>query len=350
MISEEQALNPQTFVIHPMEPLLEAFERRLIGERKAESTRDYYLQIAGKLLEYAGGCENIDRENVLRFRDEISARVSNNSLATYIHGLNSFLVFLDRPALKVKAPRLIKTKADRLTQEEYRALLKAAGSNPAAVQAKRDVAMLYLMGDGAARKGEVQDAQLRDFDLTAGTVLCRAPKGKDDRALYLRPEAVRALREYLKLRPPGITKEDDLSLFLTDERTAIRGKDTIRAVVARAAAKAALARRIHPHMLRHMRLTELGVEGTNPYALMKFAGHKHLETTMGYVNLDEQEVRRSIQGVPAVSMVSEIEPETETDPAELLRLLAVRLARGEIDGEAYNAARTALASPLEVLR
>jgi uncharacterized membrane protein len=51
-----------------------------------------------------------------------------------------------------------------------------------------------------------------------------------------------------------------------------------------------------------------------------------------------------------VNIVSEIEPETGTDPAELLRLLAVRLARGEIDGEAYNAARTALAGPLEVLR
>ena len=71
-------------------------------------------------------------------------------------------------------------------------------------------------------------------------------------------------------------------------------------------------------------------------------------TCMGYVDLNEKEVKRSIQGVPAISVVSE--PESETDPAELLRLLAVRLARGEIDAEAYNAARTVLTAPLEVLR
>jgi type II secretory pathway predicted ATPase ExeA len=118
--------------------------------------------------------------------------------------------------------------------------------------------------------------------------------------------------------------------------------------VARVAAGARLTRRVHPHMLRHMRLTELGTDGTNPFVVMRFAGHKNLQTTMGYVNLDEQEVQRTIQGRAVVNIESE--PKTETDPAELLRRLAVRLAKGEIDTEAYNAARLALMAPLEVLR
>jgi integrase len=332
----------------PMQPLLEAFERRLIGERKSQATRDYYIEIAERLIEYAGGRENIDRETVLSFRDDLSSRISNNSLATYVFSLNSFLEFLNRPDLKLKAPRTIKTRADRLTQEEYRAMLRAAGSFPDPVQAKRDVAMLYLMGDGAARKGEVQNAKLRDVDLEAGVVICRAPKGKDDRVLYLRPEAVRALREYLNIRPPGATQEDDIFLFLTTERQAIKGEDTIRQRMRGIAAKAGLTRRVHPHMLRHMRLTELGTDGTNPFVVMRFAGHKNLQTTMGYVNLDEQEVQRTIQGRAIVKV--DIEPEAEVDPAELLRRLAVRLAKGEIDAEAYNAARQAIAAPLEVLR
>lgn len=314
-----------------MKPILEAFEKRLLGEKKPDSTRTYYIYIAAWLVEYAGGRENIDRESVLGFRDEMSTRVSNNSLVTYIHGLNSFLVFLNHPEWKVKAPKVIKKRADKLTHEEFRAMLEAAGSHPNHILRKRDLAMLYLMGDGAARKGEVQDLKLKDIDLDAGFVICREPKGKDDRPIYLRPEAVRALREYLNVRPHGATEEDERFLFLTNDCTAIKGKDMIRSIVAGVAAKANLSRRVHPHMLRHMRLTDLGTGGTNPYVLMRFAGHKNLETTMGYVNLDEKEVQRSIQGNPMVSIESE--PEVEMEPGELLRRLATRLAKGEIDGK-----------------
>ena len=67
----------------------------------------------------------------------------------------------------------------------------------------RDLALLTLLHDCGLRRQEASDAQLRDLDLAAGTVIVRDGKGGIPGRVLLTANAVRRLRDYLRVRVPN---------------------------------------------------------------------------------------------------------------------------------------------------
>ena len=261
----------------------------------------------------------------------MASQVDQNTWRSYALALNSFLIYLQLE-VRLKPPRRIRKEAEHLSKGEFVRMLDASENQMARSLAKRDRAILFLLGEGAARAGEVRNLRIKDLDLEKGVAIARRPKGKHDRKIFFGEATSIALAEYLKARGHADDPLDEEFLFLNVWGRRITGSNTILHLVYRLAKRAGIERKVHPHMFRHMRITELSKQGLNPFQLQRFAGHADIGTTMAYVHVDEEEVMEAVRARPAMAAVG---GQRNCEREELMISLAKRLALGQISGETY---------------
>ena len=125
-----------------------------------------------------------------------------------------------------------------------------------AAESTRDRAIIAILAETGMRVGELCSLRLRDVQpLDDGSVRLRVRGKTGVRALAVF-EASRPLLEYLRDRHGREPRDPDAPLFLTVRGTPLTPK-AVRAMLARVTSRAGLGRGVHPHMLRHTRMTEL---------------------------------------------------------------------------------------------
>jgi site-specific recombinase XerD len=291
------------------------------------------LIMARSFLRFVDG-RPIDASMVESYRDHKAPTVDSNTWRSYVFGLNYFLSFLGAEA-RFEPPKLVRKEAEPLRKEEFLRLLQAADAQDDRVLAKRDRAMLLLLGEGAARAGELIKLQVKDLDLEAGTAIVRRPKGRHDRRIFFGEASRVALSDYLTSRTRA-AGEDGACVFISARGRRLQGRNTVYLVVQKLAREANLERRVHPHMFRHMRISELSKQGLGPFMLQRFAGHRDIGTTMAYVHIDDDDVREAVKARPMVECPEEASLEGQME--DIMLALARRLAAGEISEATYRTA------------
>jgi site-specific recombinase XerD len=156
---------------------------------------------------------------------------------------------------------------------------------------RRNRAMVALMARAGLRVSEVLALKPEDVELNArsGWVLVRKGKGMKERRVPLSAEARRELREYLEVRPqrPG-------PLFFSRTYQSLTGRDVQR-VVAEAARRAGLEKRVTPHTLRHTFATRFLQAGGDLATLQTVLGHSNLSTTARYLHPDAGRVQEMVE-------------------------------------------------------
>jgi site-specific recombinase XerD len=148
----------------------------------------------------------------------------------------------------------------------------------------RDRAMFILMLRCGLRIGEVANLLLTHLYLDEPHPrLVAWGKGSRERAVYLSPQAEKALRRYLRERPAV----EDEHVFLSYQRaglstTAIHK----RLMVYRKAAQVSLT----AHRLRHSFANDLLAADVPVTTIQKLLGHRWLETTQIYVSANDRQV------------------------------------------------------------
>ena len=320
------------------EKVLEGFDKRLIGLGRTESTRNSYLRVARWFARYAAS-RQIDQQLVDGFENDVTSKVGQNTRRAYAQGLNAFLEYLGADC-RLEPPKRIRSEARSLKLEDFHRLVEAVRVKKNRYVSSRDAAVLLMLGEGAARAGEVREMRLSDLNLEKGFIIVRRPKGKHDRKIFFGKATEEALIDYLKVRGEAREPESRDHLFLSTKRGRLRGLTPIAAIVRSATAMAGLESNVHPHMLRHMRITQLSREGLTPYQLRLFAGHSDLRTTLGYVHIQDDEV---IEALSSLDHPARAPMDTARSDIEWIRIsLATRLARGEIGEEIYRLALESL--------
>lgn len=113
-------------------------------------------------------------------------------------------------------------------------------------RAIRNRALLCILIDTPARKGELAGMTVSDVDLDAGRVLV-VGKGARERWMHLGSVTSEALWEYLQLRASVVRRTDALWVDRGGEGM---GHDWLRGMLHRLGRRAGI-RRLHPHMFRH---------------------------------------------------------------------------------------------------
>lgn len=173
-----------------------------------------------------------------------------------------------------------------LTRSEYEGLLQAAEratrrkQGPDRRLALRNRVIVEVLASTGVRAEELSRLDTADLDADL-TGLRVQGKGNRERLITLSSDDVRRLLG-AHLRASGKSSSVSTPL-LTNQAGGRLSTQTIRAVVARAAERAGISRRVTPHMLRHTFATLLIENGADLRAVQEILGHANIRTTEIYV-------------------------------------------------------------------
>jgi integrase len=136
----------------------------------------------------------------------------------------------------------------------------------------------------ALRVSELADLKWDQVDLNRGRLHVNRLKNGEPSVHYLEGDEIRALR---KLRRDYASSE----FVFVSERQGPLSANAIHKLVARAGREAALELSVHPHMLRHGKGFQLASEGIDTRAIQAYMGHKNIQHTVLYTQLNPKRFR-----------------------------------------------------------
>ncbi len=195
-------------------------------------------------------------------------------------------VLADNPAAAVRTPKQPRKLPRHLRPGEVEDLIEAAGD--ATPLERRDRAILELLYATGMRVGELVGLDWPDLDL--GSRVARVlGKGGKERLVPFGRYATEALgawrRDWGGVRSGAAGEGDDEPVWLNHRGGRLTDR-SIRRIVDRCVAAAAVAAGVHPHTLRHTFATHLLEGGADLRAIQELLGHSSLSTTQRYTHLE----------------------------------------------------------------
>jgi len=184
------------------------------------------------------------------------------------------------PPIKLK--NLEKRSREYLTTAEVKGLIDAA--KDVGRHGARDALLILVMYRHALRVSELADLKWDQVDLNRGRLHVNRLKNGEPSVHYLEGDEIRALR---KLRRDYASSE----FVFVSERQGPLSANAIHKLVARAGREAALELSVHPHMLRHGKGFQLASEGIDTRAIQAYMGHKNIQHTVLYTQLNPKRFR-----------------------------------------------------------
>ncbi len=230
----------------------------------------------GHVNEYLAFLSSQGRSGVTRARKLAALK----SFFTYLKDEN---LVTASPADTIHMPNKERKRKVVLRTDEYSRMLSEAGGNP------RDFAILQLFLQTGIRVSELVAITLFDLD-TQNHVLKVHGKGNKEREIPLEKKSVQAVKSWLVVRP----ESQDRHLFLNyfGEGLSIRG---VRKIVDKYLKKAGITKQISCHGLRRTFGSAKAGKGMNAFQLQKLMGHERITTTIAYVEIGQEELRRAME-------------------------------------------------------
>ena len=209
------------------------------------------------------------------------------------------------PAQNLETPKSDKRLPKYLNLEESKKLLEAS-SDEENRNYQRDYAITTLFLNCGLRLSELVGINIQDIDFSE-TKLNVIGKGNKERTIYLNKACLKALSDYLFIRPQVGIKADKLNsekaLFLSERKERI-SRRTVQHIINVELQKAGLdSRKFSVHKLRHTAATLMYQYGNvDIRALQELLGHESISTTEIYTHVDNTQVRNAVESNPLADM------------------------------------------------
>lgn len=206
------------------------------------------------------------------------------------------------PAQNLESPKLDKRIPKYLSLDESKDLLDIVHSEDNRNN-ERDYAIITIFLNCGIRLAELVNINISDINFSDNK-LNVIGKGNKERAIYLNKACVKALEDYIKVRPKDAIKNDSRdALFLSERRERI-SRRTVQYVVKRELKKAGLdITKYSVHKLRHTAATLMYQYGNvDIRALQELLGHESISTTEIYTHVDNSQVRAAVESNPLADM------------------------------------------------
>ncbi len=169
-----------------------------------------------------------------------------------------------------------------LTLQEVEALMAAARQNR---YGHRDATMILIAFRHGLRASEAIDLRWDQIDFNRAVLHVRRAKQGTPSVHPLSGSEMRALRR--------LQRESEASPFVfVSERGAPLTTAGFARMVERAARKAGLGLKVHPHMLRHACGFALANAGHDTRALQAYLGHRNIQHTVRYTELASDRLKK----------------------------------------------------------
>ncbi|MBQ2681559.1 MAG: site-specific integrase [Eggerthellaceae bacterium] len=252
--------------------------------------------------------------------------------------IRSFLSFAAQEdiscmAALAQAQRVPKKKAanrvvDYLTEENLALLL--AQPDPSTDRGLRDLVILSMLYDTAARAGELIGIGMSDLHLNVPCpYVVLHGKGNKVRSVPLMERTVAMLAEYFGRYHPEPLPSDPLFYTVIKGSKGRMSYENVAKTVAKYGKAAASASRqfptrTHAHMLRHTRAMHLYQDGVPLSYIREVLGHSSLNTTIIYASSDVEMLRKVMAPLDIDTPTKVPLPEWENNKERLMKLAGLR--------------------------
>ena len=234
---------------------------------------------------------------------QCSASTRNQRLAA----LKSFFRFVqvERPDLLAECQSILTIKnkkspkpvMDYLSGQETELLFKHPDTTTP--KGRRDLALLTLMYDSAARVQEICDLKINSVSLTVPAVIRLYGKGRKTRNVPLDAPCVEILRKYMKENRLQHSEMSNTPLFFNSRKEKL-SRSGVGYILSKYVEKANengghISEKISPHCLRHSKAMHMVEAGINLIYIRDFLGHESIETTQVYAKANPEIRRKAIE-------------------------------------------------------
>ncbi len=219
-----------------------------------------------------------------------SIRRAQSALRAYFAFLSDEGLVPENPSDRMDRPKMPRRLPGFLTQEEAVRLVEAV--DPDSPVHWRDKGLLELLYATGMRVSELTGLSLPRLDLGQGDCLVLGKGGKE-RLVPVGRTACEVLNRYLAGVRPRLDKGQSRGAVFLNQRGTPLSRASVWTIVARAAARAGIQRKVSPHTLRHSCATHLLEGGADLVAVQELLGHAHVATTQIYTHLDRDYLRRT---------------------------------------------------------
>lgn len=254
--------------------------------------------------------KDITKECIVEFLEWIQRerKCSDSTRNVRLAAIHSFFSFLQykvpeninewQRILSIKMKKAKKCTMNYLTIEGIKLLL--AQPDLTTRKGRRDLAMLALMYDSAARVQEVIDLTASSVRLTTPFTIKLVGKGNKARIVPLMDQQVMHLKYYMEKNSLLEPHANLYPLFYNSRREKLTraGVHHILQQYASAARKKdqkLIPEKISPHSLRHSKAMHLLQAGVNLVYIRDILGHESVQTTEVYARVDSKQKREAIE-------------------------------------------------------
>lgn len=286
---KEQAL---TVPAENWQRILEEYFTTLRVEGRSESTIKAYKPTLVKFFLFVGRPLPEIRARDIRYfllsyedRGSSKAYIDNvrrviSAFFSWAHDEGYIRKNPSRKVKKIRAPEIIRKP---LTGAEREALNDVCTN-------VRDQALLATLYSTACRVGELISIDRSDVDFTTRTIKVYGSKGKAERIVCINDTCYFYLKKYLNSRV-----DDDPALFVTNNCQHRRiSKESVQAILRHLGERAGVPN-VHPHRFRRSMLTDMSNVSIPIQNIMRYAGHKDVNTTMTYIAASEKVVNADFE-------------------------------------------------------
>ena len=305
--------------------LLEDFAYYMLLERSlSENTRMAYLADCKRFVEYLHGLPTPlfpdtitvkDLEEFLislektkttierkQIKDAESMLLKTTSQIRIIQGIRAFFKFMilkdeiaKNPAELLDLPKQSALLPDILEREEIQNMLKIH-ENSTILHEVRNRLIINLLYATGLRVSELTNLKLSDINFKE-EYLDIIGKGDKERLVPIDPDVLHDLQDYIERyrTTQTISPESSNYVFLSDTRGKKLTRQFIFKMLRETALQAGITKNVHPHILRHSFATELLRAGASLIAVKEILGHVSVATTEIYINLNTQDLKKTLQ-------------------------------------------------------
>jgi integrase/recombinase XerD len=179
-----------------------------------------------------------------------------------------------------------------LSQKEVEQLIHAA-------RTQRERILLMTLYATGARNAELTHLKATDIDSQRMVVHIRGGKGRKDRDVMLSPKLLTALRTLWRYYHRKSSTWLFPSNYCKDRPIDVK---TVWYACQKAAQRAGIQKRVHPHTLRHCFATHLLEAGTDLRAIQLLLGHQDLKETTLYLHLSQRHLNATASPLDALAL------------------------------------------------
>jgi len=274
--------------------MLEELQRRSYAEN---TIRHYLRAVEDFARRFRCSPDRLGLRHIREYQAELfqKRKLSANSVGQHLAALRFFYIKTLRRAWSLADtpyPKKTRSLPTILSQEEVAQLIRATRT-----PCER-ILLMTLYATGVRRSG-LTHLKINDIDSQRMVVHIRGGKGRKDRDVMLSPKLLTALRTHWRF----YHRKSSTWLFPSNYRKdrPIDSK-TVWYACQKAAQRAGLQKRVHPHTLRHCFATHLYEAGTDLRAIQILLGHEDLKDTLIYVHLAIQRLNATASPLDSLAI------------------------------------------------